>query len=99
LILDGGISLANAIRKMRQERRACVVVVESEKLAGVFTERDTLMKVAATPIHLEGTRLEQVMTRAPVTLPADSSRSQENMVPASALGLYGYVGGLVVQKQ
>jgi len=84
---------------MRQERRACVVVVESEKLAGVFTERDTLMKVAATPIHLEGTRLEQVMTRAPVTLPADSSRSQENMVPASALGLYGYVGGLVVQKQ
>jgi CBS domain-containing protein len=73
LILDGGVSLAYAICKMREERRACILVIESEKLAGVFTERDILMKVASTSIDLEGTRLEQVMTHDPVTLPADSS--------------------------
>ena len=48
LILDGATSLADAIGKMRDERRACVLVVEAGKLAGVFTERDILMKVAAT---------------------------------------------------
>ena len=73
LILDGATSLADAIGKMREERRACVLVVEAGKLAGVFTERDVLMKVAATSMDLERTRLEEVMTRDPVTLPADSS--------------------------
>ena len=73
LILEGCTSLADAIGKMREERRACVLVIEAGKLAGVFTERDILMKVAATPMDLAHTRLDQVMTREPVTLPADSS--------------------------
>ena len=73
LILEGAVSLAQAIQKMRDERRACVLVVESEKLRGVFTERDILMKVAGTAMDLEATRLDQVMTHDPVTLPADSS--------------------------
>jgi len=73
LILEGGTSLADAIGKMRDERRACVLVVEAGKLTGVFTERDILMKVAATSMDLGRTRLEEVMTRDPVTLPADSS--------------------------
>ena len=73
LILEGATSLADAIRRMREDRRACVLVVESGKLAGIFTERDILMKVAGTPMNLERTRLDEVMTRDPVTLPADSN--------------------------
>lgn len=73
LILDGATTLADAIQRMREERRACVLVVESQKLAGVFTERDILMKVAATSIDVNNTRLDHVMTHDPVTLPADSS--------------------------
>jgi CBS domain-containing protein len=73
LILDGATMLADAIRTMREEKRACVLVIESQKLAGVFTERDILMKVAATSVDVNNTRLDQVMTRDPVTLPADSN--------------------------
>jgi CBS domain-containing protein len=73
LILESGTSLADAIGKMRDERRACVLVVEAGKLVGIFTERDILMKVAATSMDLQRTRLREVMTGDPVTLPADSS--------------------------
>ncbi len=73
LVFDGATPLAMAIRAMQEERRACVLVVESGQLAGIFTERDILMKVAGTPLDLELTPLAAVMTADPVTLPADSS--------------------------
>jgi len=73
LILEAATSLADAIRTMREERRACVLVVESGKLAGIFTERDILMKVAGILMNLDRTRLDEAMTRDPVTLPADSN--------------------------
>ena len=73
LILEGTTSLAETIHKMREDRRACVLVVESGKLTGIFTERDILMKVAGTVMNLESTPLNQVMTPDPVTLPADSN--------------------------
>jgi len=73
LILEGATPLADAIHQMREDRRACVLVVESGKLEGIFTERDILMKVAGTPMNLGNTRLDEVMTRDPVTLPADSN--------------------------
>src|SRR5262249_33089150 len=67
IVLDAATSLAETIRRMQQERRACVLLVEDGKLAGIFTERDVLMKVA------EGTPVSACMTRDPVTLPADST--------------------------
>jgi len=73
LVLDAATPLAEAIGKMQHDRRGCVLAVEAGKLAGVFTERDVLMKVAARPMDLHSTRLADVMTRNPVTLPADSS--------------------------
>lgn len=73
LILDVRTPLVNAIRVMRNERRASVLVVECERLVGIFTERDILMKVAGTSIDLQQTSLSEVMTPEPVTLPADSS--------------------------
>ena len=73
LILEAATSLADAIHTMREQRRACVLVVESGKLAGIFTERDILMKVAGILMNLDRTRLDEAMTRDPVTLPADSN--------------------------
>src|SRR5258708_21003264 len=49
------------------------VVNDAERLAGIFTERDVLMRVVGRPIDLGQTAVRDYMTRYPVTLPSDSS--------------------------
>jgi len=56
LVVDTHASLADALRLMREQRRGYVLVVEDEKLTGIFTERDVLMKVAGTQLNVERTR-------------------------------------------
>lgn len=38
---------------MQNERIGCVLVVDSDRLVGVFTERDVLMKVAARDVDID----------------------------------------------
>ena len=54
VIVGAGASLAEAIAAMQQERRSCVLVVSGDKLAGIFTERDVLLKVAGLAIDTVG---------------------------------------------
>src|SRR5258708_29428736 len=65
--------LADAIHLMQQERRACVLVMENDRLVGIFTERDILMKVAGQPLDLIHTPVSASMTPDPFTLPADAN--------------------------
>jgi len=73
LTLDVSASLADVIRTMRSERRACVLINRGGQLAGIFTERDILMKIAANPIDVENVAIESFMTPNPYTLPADAT--------------------------
>lgn len=72
LSIDASASLADALRLMREQRRGYVLAIESGQLAGIFTERDVLMKVAGNPLNLERTPVSAYMTRDPVTLPASA---------------------------
>ncbi len=73
LILDSETTLAEAIRQMKEHRRGCALLVRGDgKLAGIFTERDVLMKVAGNQVDLEHTPTSAFMTHDPVALPADS---------------------------
>jgi len=73
VIVGAGASLAEAIAAMQNERRGCVLVVSGDKLAGIFTERDVLLKIAGLSIDLKQAKVSDYMTRDPVALPADSS--------------------------
>ena len=73
LVLSSSTSLADTIAQMRKDRRACVLLVDGSQLTGIFTERDVLMKVAGSDFDLARTPVAAVMTRDPMTLPADSS--------------------------
>lgn len=73
IIVETSTPLAEVIRTMRSERRACVLVTRSGNLAGIFTERDVLMKVAANSIDAEHTSIDGFMTPDPYTLPADAN--------------------------
>lgn len=41
--------VADVLEQMRSEEQNCALVVEDERLAGIFTERDVLMKVVDHP--------------------------------------------------
>jgi CBS domain-containing protein len=73
LTVTPSTTLADTIRLMQQERRACVLVMENDQLAGIFTERDILMKVAGQPLDLVNTPVSDSMTPDPFTLPADAN--------------------------
>lgn len=73
LIVRESTTLAETVRMMQRERRACVLIVEQGRLVGIFTERDILMKVAGQSFDLERTPIADCMTRDPLTLPAEAN--------------------------
>jgi CBS domain-containing protein len=73
LVVDASAPLAEVLQQMREENRGAALVVSNAMLAGIFTERDVLMKVAGQPLDLEHTAVSQLMTIDPVTLPVEAS--------------------------
>ncbi len=73
LTVSASTTLADTIHLMQKERRGCVLIMENGRLAGIFTERDVLMKVAAQPLNLVRTPVSVSMTADPFTLPADAN--------------------------
>ena len=61
-----------AARLMKQHNVGAIMVVEGEKLIGVFTERDALFRVIAEGRDAGTTELGAVMTPNPRTVQADS---------------------------
>ena len=60
LTFPASATLADVIHQMQKERRSSVLIMENDRLAGIFTERDVLMKVAAQPIDLARTPVSVV---------------------------------------
>lgn len=67
-----GDSVRAAAERMAQHVCGCVVVMEGERLVGVFTERDLLIRVVAKGRDVERTTLAEVMTRSPDTIAAEA---------------------------
>lgn len=61
-----------AARLMKRRNVGALMVVEGEKLVGVFTERDGLFRVLAEGLDSKTTELAAVMTVNPQTIEADS---------------------------
>jgi CBS domain-containing protein len=65
------ISVSEAARKMKQRTVGAILVVENERLVGIFTERDALFRVVAEGRDPNKTLLAEVMTRDPKTIHPD----------------------------
>ena len=72
LLVDLSTPLSRVLQLMRDGGRGAVLIVRNGTLAGIFTERDVLMKVAGQSIDLDHTPVNQLMTVDPVTLPVDA---------------------------
>ena len=66
-------SVRDASRVMAERNVGSVLVVEEDRLVGIFTERDVLRRVLGAGLDPDHTPLAQVMTRDPDTIrPGDS---------------------------
>jgi CBS domain-containing protein len=66
-----GTSVREAAGVMARERVGALPVVDGGRLAGIFTERDALVRVLAQGRDPDATAVAQVMTANPVTVQAD----------------------------
>ena len=72
LCVESDCSLREVLATMRSSRVGCVLVTENQKLAGIFTERDVITKVACSNID-PSKAVRDFMTPKPRTLhPEDS---------------------------
>ncbi|RMF66558.1 MAG: CBS domain-containing protein [Calditrichaeota bacterium] len=60
--------MAKSIQKMMARKIGCLLVVQDQKLRGIFTERDALMKIAGQNVDLDRVVIDDFMTPDPVRL-------------------------------
>lgn len=65
-------TVAEAVKMMQEKRLGCVVVTEKEKLVGIFTERDVLMKIIGKK-DPASVKVQEVMTSKPESFQPDDS--------------------------
>lgn len=66
-------TVSEAAELMANRNVGAVMVVEHERLVGIFTERDAVFRVIARGRDARTTRLADVMTTAPLTVDPDKS--------------------------
>lgn len=57
--------VTECVQKMAREKIGALMVMEGERLRGIFTERDALNRVLAAGLDPRSTRVSEVMTKEP----------------------------------
>ena len=61
--------VTECVRTMAAEKIGALIVMEGERVAGIFTERDALNRVLAAGLDPRSTKVSQVMTKDPYCVP------------------------------
>jgi CBS domain-containing protein len=61
-------TVAEAARMMALRKTGAMVVVDGDRVVGIFTERDVVFRVVAMGRDVETTQVADAMTRSPVTI-------------------------------
>jgi CBS domain-containing protein len=73
ITVSGDITIREAVATMASARIGAVLVVENDRLAGIFTERDLMTKVVAADRDPAATRVADIMTREVKTVQVDDA--------------------------
>jgi CBS domain-containing protein len=76
LKLEPKASLRETIALMNKHHRGAVLVVFGDQLLGIFTERDVLERVVGRALDLDVTKVGELMTPAPDSLPEWATLAQ-----------------------
>ncbi|MBA3848615.1 MAG: inosine-5-monophosphate dehydrogenase [Opitutus sp.] len=69
-------SVSEAVKEMNRHKIGCVLVMDGERLAGIFTERDVLTRVVAAELDPKTTPVTRVMTGNVLTASPDATVQQ-----------------------
>jgi CBS domain-containing protein len=75
LTIPADTTLGQAARLMRARNVGAAVVMDGERIAGIFTERD-LLRAIADSRHPDQGQVQSYMTPDPITLPPDHAPSE-----------------------
>jgi CBS domain-containing protein len=70
------VSVLDAVREMNKYGVGCVLVIEDQRLLGVFTERDVLTRIIAAEVNPATQTVAAVMTSNPHTTTPDATVQQ-----------------------
>lgn len=73
ITVSGDVTIREAVATMAKARIGAVLVVENDRLAGIFTERDLMTKVVAGDRDPATTRVADIMTREVKTVRVDDA--------------------------
>ena len=71
-LVESGATVRQTLEQMRAEGGAAALIMRGAELIGIFTERDVMRRVAASPEALDGP-VDDVMTARPITVLPDTS--------------------------
>jgi CBS domain-containing protein len=71
--LTSDVSVRQAAVVMAEHSIGAVPVLQRDRLVGIFSERDLLVRVVARGLDPDSTTLDQVMTREPQTISAQDT--------------------------
>ena len=67
------VTVTEAVQKMNQHRIGAVLVLEGERLAGIFTERDVLTRVIAASLDPKVTSITKAMSANVLTIAPEAT--------------------------
>jgi CBS domain-containing protein len=97
-------SVAEAVAMMLAHGVTAIVVVENDAISGIFTEHDVVSRVIAGGRDPQAVRLDEVMTREPLTVAPDATLGraivlmQERAIRHLPVAENGKLVGLVCQR-
>ena len=65
--------VTECVRTMSSAKIGALLVLNGEKLVGIFTERDALNRVLAAGLEPRSTKVSDVMTKDPVSVPSSTT--------------------------
>ena len=68
ITVELGTSMKNTLKIMQRDKKNCVLITDSDKLIGILTERDILLKITGKGFDLDLVSIDEFMTRNPETL-------------------------------
>ena len=78
--VESGDSVENVIEKIQSNKVGCVLVLTGERLAGIITERDVLLKIVARDVPITA-KVDAFMTANPDSLsPEDTVGDAVNLM-------------------
>ena len=81
--VDPGMSVTECVKRMNELRIGAMLVMENDRLIGIFTERDAVTRVLGAGLDPTGTVVSSVMTSDPVCVSTSTSLEEAMSIVSS----------------